>query len=233
MGPLQNTILFFHKVFPIFLVAITFFFRREARACLKNHFRNQEESTDCIVMHRRQRYERGKKRFSLVFHYRVWKRSSVFETQTWHSPQLKQGDSCFYHYCIGKYLTVLQCLTQCPHAGLYCSRMPYGTVFCLYAYCICSPFFRILMPAFISRSWTTWHSGHSQIRIRRFFTRGFWQPQQLQVWLLGYIVDTLQISFPYQTALYSSILKNFAQETLAMDLASSCIPPSFGSPLFL
>lgn len=36
-----------------------------------NHFRNQEESTDCIVMHRRQRYERGKKRFSLVFHYRV------------------------------------------------------------------------------------------------------------------------------------------------------------------
>ena len=61
----------------------------------------------------------------------------------WHFPQLKQGDSCFYHYCIGEYLTVLQCLTQCPQAGLYCSRMPYGTVFCLYAYCICSPFFRI------------------------------------------------------------------------------------------
>ena len=34
----------------------------------------------------------------------------------WHSPQLKQGDSCFFHYCIGKYLTILQCLTQCPQA---------------------------------------------------------------------------------------------------------------------
>ena len=34
----------------------------------------------------------------------------------WHSPQLKQGDSCFYHYCIDEYFTVLQCLTQCPQA---------------------------------------------------------------------------------------------------------------------
>ena len=32
------------------------------------------------------------------------------------SNQLKQGDSCFFHYCIDKYLTVLQCLTQCPQA---------------------------------------------------------------------------------------------------------------------
>ena len=63
---------------------------------------------------------------------------------------------------------------------------------------------------------------------------GFWQPQQLQVWLLGYIVGTLQISFPYQTALYSSILKNFAQETLAMDLASlwlRSIPFTFRSSI--
>lgn len=37
--------------------------KKGARACLKNHFRNQEESTDCIVMHRRQRYERGKEIF--------------------------------------------------------------------------------------------------------------------------------------------------------------------------
>ena len=48
-----------------------FNFQTRSRACLKNHFRNQEESTDCTVMHRRQRYERGKKSFSLVFHYRV------------------------------------------------------------------------------------------------------------------------------------------------------------------
>ena len=34
----------------------------------------------------------------------------------WHSPQLKQGDSCFFHHCIDEYLTVLQCLTQCPQA---------------------------------------------------------------------------------------------------------------------
>ena len=173
MGPLQNTILFFHKVFPIFLVAITFFFRREARACLKNHFRNQEESTDCIVMHRRQRYERGKKRFSLVFHYRVWKRSSVFETQTWHSPQLKQGDSCFFHHCIDEYLTVLQCLTQCPQAIFILFPYALRYSFYLYADCICSPFFRILILAFVSRSWTAWHLGHSQIRMPRFFIRGF------------------------------------------------------------
>ena len=35
---------------------------------------------------------------------------------------------------------------------LSCSRMPYGTAFHLYADCICSAFFRILMPAFVSRS---------------------------------------------------------------------------------
>ena len=46
----------------------------------------------------------------------------------WHSPQLKQGDSCFNHYCIGWYHSVSQCLTQCPQARLYCSRMPYGAV---------------------------------------------------------------------------------------------------------
>ena len=31
-------------------------------------------------------------------------------------PTAKAGDSCFFHYCIDKYLTVLQCLTQCPQA---------------------------------------------------------------------------------------------------------------------
>ena len=51
----------------------------------------------------------------------------------WHSPQLKQGDSCFDHYCTGSYLAILQCLTQCPQARLYCSRMPYGAVL----YCLC------------------------------------------------------------------------------------------------
>ena len=61
----------FHKVFPIFLVGYYFLFPKRSQSVSENHFRNQEESTDCIVMHRRQRYERGKKRFSLVFHYRV------------------------------------------------------------------------------------------------------------------------------------------------------------------
>ena len=46
----------------------------------------------------------------------------------WHSPQLKQGDSCFNHYCIVWYHAVSQCLTQCPQARLYCFRMPYGAV---------------------------------------------------------------------------------------------------------
>ena len=34
------------------------------------------------------------------------------------------------------------------------------------------------------------------------------------------MVGTLRSSLPYQTALYSSISKNFAHETLAMDFAS-------------
>ena len=46
----------------------------------------------------------------------------------------------------------------------------------LYADCSCSPFFKILMPAFVSRSWTAWQPGHSQIRMRRFIT-----PQKQQV----------------------------------------------------
>ena len=46
----------------------------------------------------------------------------------WHSPYLKKGDSCFNHYCIVWYHVVLQCLTQCPQARLYCFRMPYGAV---------------------------------------------------------------------------------------------------------
>ncbi len=73
-----------------------------------------------------------------------------------------------------------------------------------------------------------------QIRMHRFFTSGFRQPQKLQVWLLGYIVGTLRISFPYQIALYSSISKNFAQETLAMDFASlwfRIIPFTFKSSM--
>ena len=48
---------------------------------------------------------------------------------TWHSPQLKQGDSCFNHYGIVWYHAVSQYLTQCPQARLYCFRMPYGAVF--------------------------------------------------------------------------------------------------------
>ena len=70
--------------------------------------------------------------------------------------------------------------------------------------------------------------------MHRFFTSGFRQPQKLQVWLLGYIVGTLRISFPYQIALYSSISKNFAQETLAMDFASlwfRIIPFTFKSSM--
>ena len=42
--------------------------------------------------------------------------NNIFIRVYWHSPKLKQGDSCFFHHCIGKYLTVLQCLTRCPQA---------------------------------------------------------------------------------------------------------------------
>ena len=58
--------------------------------------------------------------FELLFYLHISKYSvgvttGIFEV-TWHSPQLKQGDSCFFHHCIDEYLTVLQCLTQCPQA---------------------------------------------------------------------------------------------------------------------
>ena len=95
------------------------------------------------------------------------------DRSNWHSPQLKQGDSCFSHYCIGKHLTVLQCLTQCPQAIFILFPYALRYSFYLYADCICSPFFRILILAFVSRSWTAWHLGHSQIRMPRFFIRGF------------------------------------------------------------
>ena len=64
----------------------------------------------------------------------------------WHSPQLKQEDSCFNYYCIGWYPVIFQCLTQCPQARLYCSHMPYGVVLflfmltafkILYSKCLC------------------------------------------------------------------------------------------------
>ena len=65
-----------------------------------------------------------------------------------------------------------------------------------------------------------WHAGHSHFRTARFFTNGFLYPQQLHVWLLGYIVGTFITDEPYHSALYSSIEKNFDHETLAMDFAS-------------
>ena len=140
---------------------------------------------------------------------------------SWHSPQLKQGDSCFNHYCIGWYHSVSQCLTQCLQARLYCSRMPYGAV-CIYIYadCICSPLFMMFSPALISLSCTAWQARHFQRRTVRFFTSGFLYPQHEHVWLLGYMVGTLMISFPYQEALYSSMEKKLAQDTLESDLAS-------------
>ena len=114
--------------------------------------------------------------------------------------------------------------------------MPYGAVLYIFIYadCICSPFFKMLIPALTSLSCFVWHSGHSQLRTARFFTSGFLYPQQLQVWLLGYIVGTLMMSFPYHAALYSSIRKNFPHEAPAMDLASlwlRTIPQIFRSSM--
>ena len=157
------------------------------------------------------------RKIGLIYSSIVWRYSSsvcpsVHSKQScpkvdWHSPQLKQGDSCFNHYCIGWYHAVFQCLTQCPQARLYCSRMPYGAVLYIFIYadCICSPFFKMLIPALTSLPCFVWHSGHSQLRTARSFTSGFLYPQQLQVWLLGYIVGTLMMSFPYHAALYLSM----------------------------
>ena len=47
---------------------------------------------------------------------------------SWHPLQLKQENSCISHCCIGWCLRVSQCLTQCPQASLYGSRMLYSAV---------------------------------------------------------------------------------------------------------
>ena len=77
-----------------------------------------------------------------------------------------------------------------------------------YADCICSPLFSMLILALVSLSCFVWHSGHSHLRIARFFTSGFLNPQQEHVWLLGYIVGTFTMSFPYQIDLQDNISKN-------------------------
>ena len=91
---------------------------------------------------------------------------------------------------------------------------------CIYADCISSPLFRIFIPALVSRLCFVWHSGHSHSRTARFFTSGFLYPQHEQVWELGYMVGIRMIVLPYHAALYSSISKNFDQDTLAIALAS-------------
>ena len=89
-----------------------------------------------------------------------------------------------------------------------------------YADCICSPLFSMLILALVSLSCFVWHSGHSHLRIARFFTSGFLNPQQEHVWLLGYIVGTFTMSFPYQTDLYVSISKNLDHDAEPMCCAS-------------
>ena len=84
---------------------------------------------------------------------------------------------------------------------LSCSRMPYGTAFHLYADCICSPFFQYVNACIripVMNRVTFWALPDTNAQI---FHQGFRQPQKLQVWLLGYIVGTLRISFPYQNRL--------------------------------
>ena len=98
--------------------------------------------------------------------------------------------------------------TQCPQAMFILFPYALRYSFYLYADCICSPFFKILIPALIPLLCSAWQFGHSHTRTARFFTSGFWYPQQEQVWLLGYIVGTFTILFPYQTDLYKSIVKN-------------------------
>ena len=98
--------------------------------------------------------------------------------------------------------------------------MPYGAVIYTYADCICNPLFKIFIPALVSRLCFVLHSGHSQLRIARFFTSGFLYPQQEQVWELGYMAGIRMMSLPYHIALYSSMSKNLDHDTLAIDLAS-------------
>lgn len=53
----------------------------------------------------------------LFAHFQIFRRSN--HRYFWSHltlPTAKAGDSCFFHYCIDKYLTVLQCLIQCPQA---------------------------------------------------------------------------------------------------------------------
>ena len=78
----------------------------------------------------------------------------------------------------------------------------------------------MLILALVSLSCFVWHSGHSHLRIARFFTSGFLNPQQEHVWLLGYIVGTFTMSFPYQTDLYVSISKNLDHDAEPMCCAS-------------
>ena len=115
--------------------------------------------------------------FELLFYLHISKYSvgvttGIFEV-TWHSPQLKQGILVSSTTALTNTLRYCNVLYSVHKLCLSCSRMPCGTAFHLYADCICSAFFRILMPAFVSRSWTAWHFGHSQIRMLRFFIRGF------------------------------------------------------------
>ena len=74
----------------------------------------------------------------------------------------------------------------------------------------------MFMLALVSLLCTVWQFGHFHVRTAKFFTSGFLYPQQEQVWLLGYVVGTFIMSFPYQAALYISIPKNMLHETEAM-----------------
>lgn len=65
-----------------------------------------------------------------------------------------------------------------------------------------------------------WQLWHSHIRTARFFTSGFLNPQQEQVWLLGYMVGTFITSFPYHLDLYTSISKNLLHDTELICCAS-------------
>src|SRR5690625_2902737 len=68
-------------------------------------------------------------------------------------------------------------------------------------------------------SWCELHSGHIHFLLIRFLTSLFWYLQLEQSWLLGKFFATVMTCLPYQRALYSSILRNSAQLTSAIDLA--------------
>ena len=77
-----------------------------------------------------------------------------------------------------RYFNVLHSVHKLDYTVPVCPTVQFYVV---YADCICSPLFKILILALVSLLCFVPHSGHIQLRIARFFTSGFLYPQAEQV----------------------------------------------------